>query len=313
MSDPNGQIKMSSTEAAQRLGGLLEGGLEKQAESLLTSYVRVRNRESSFLQQILPPQMISNSELERSITTDKPVVILEYEPENPPPVSVPFVSNTMTRYIRGRRFQLVFQRIQSPNFTKNVDELRTYKGIDIRQVISDNALKDIQTEEDSKFIGTINSLLQGPGLINPDTGVVQWTNIAGGITRDTFTTARQVMPTTDAVFAPTTVLMNIITIQEFEKWGRDELGGDMAEQVARNGWVEKNFGGMRMLVTIKRNLVPDNRMYFFAQSDVVGRYGVLTDVTMHVKTDGAIVEFYAYKICGAVIANSSAITIADYV
>ena len=117
-------------------------------------------------------------------------MIVEYEPESPPATSVPFVSTPLTRYIKGRRFRVMFQRVQTPRFTKDVDELRTYKNIDIRQVLSDNSLKDLQKEVDGKFIATVEFLLGGSaGSTNPDTGVIQWRAISGGITRDTFVDA----------------------------------------------------------------------------------------------------------------------------
>lgn len=304
---------VDAAAGSQRLIELFESGLTKKAQDILTDYVRVRNRERGFLPQIIPPIQVTNADLDRQVDTDKPVMIVEYEPESPPATSVPFVSTPLTRYIKGKRFRVMFQRILTPKFTKDVDELRTYKNIDIRQVLSDNSLKDMQKEIDGKFIATTEFLLGGvAGATNPDTGIIQWKAIAGGITRDTFIDALNIMPETTATFTPSTVLMNLITVREFEKWGRDEAGGDTSEQIALKGWGEKNWFGTRILVTIKKDLVPNNRMYFFAQPDVVGKHAVLTDTTMYVKTEGFMIEFFAYINCGATIANSSALAIADF-
>jgi hypothetical protein len=44
----------------------------------------------------------------------------------------------------------VFHPVTTPEFTKDINELRTYR-MDLRQVITDNSLKDIQTEEDGNM------------------------------------------------------------------------------------------------------------------------------------------------------------------
>ena len=39
-----------------------------------------------------------------------------------------------------------------------------------------------------------------------------------------------------------TVLINNITVKDFMKWGRDEVGGDLAQEILQNGFAEqKNF------------------------------------------------------------------------
>ena len=239
------------------------------------------------------------------------MIVCEKEPDSPAAISVPFGTLPMNRYIRGIRFRVMFQRILSPRFVKDVNELRTY-DMDIRQVLSDNALKDMQTEEDGKFIGTVDSILVGQGATVPDTGTIQWRAIAGGITRDTWNDALKILPQTPAHFSASTILLNNVTILEFQKWGRDEVGGDFAEQVAMNGWGETKWFGVRIIVTIKRDLVPDNRIYQFVRPNALGKFFLLEDTTMYVDTKAFIIEFFAYQSCGAAFANPAGLAIADF-
>ena len=129
------------------LGMLDTPGMEKQAQDAVNDYIRVRMREDGFARRILPPVQITNDELDRQVDTDKPVKVVDKEPQSPGAISVPFATLPINRYIRGPRFRVMFDRIMTPRFTKDIDELRTY-DMDIRQIMSDNAIKDMLAEEE---------------------------------------------------------------------------------------------------------------------------------------------------------------------
>jgi len=301
----------TAKEVNHALLDMFEKGMEKEAQEAVTDFIRMRMREEGFFRQIIPPVQITDSDLDKQVDTDKPVKVCEREPNNPPAYSVPFGTLPMNRYIRGNRFRVMFQRIMTPRFLKDINELRTYDQ-DIRQILSDNALKDMQAEEDGKFIATAETILIAPGATVPDTGVVQWQQIAGGISRETWQDALKILPSTPAHFSASTGLVNNVTVLEFQKWGRDEAGGDLAEQITLNGWGQTNWFGLRLLITIKRNLVPDNRLYMFVVPKALGKFFLLEDTTMYVDTKAFMIEFFAYASCGAAIANSAGLAIADF-
>lgn len=301
----------TAKEVNSALLDMFDKGLNKEAQEAVTDFIRMRMREEGFARQIIPPVQVTDSDLDKQVDTDKPVIVCEKEPDSPAAISVPFGTLPNNRYIRGINFRVMFQRIMSPRFLKDINELRTY-DMDIRQVLSDNALKDMQAEEDGKFIGTVDNILIAPGTVVPDTGVCQWEEITGGITRDTWNDAMKILPKTPAHFSAATVLLNNVTILEFQKWGRDEVGGDFAQQVAMNGWGETTWFGKRILVTIKRNLVPDNRIYQFIRPEALGKFFLLEDTTMYVDTKAFMIEFFAYCSLGAAIANPAGVAIADF-
>ena len=154
---------------------MFENGMQKEAQDAVTDFIRMRMREEGFTRQIIPPVQVTDDDLDKQVDTDKPVIICEKEPDSPAAISVPFGTLPINRYIRGIRFRVMFQRIMSPRFVKDVNELRTYDQ-DIRQILSDNALKDMQAEEDGKFIATVDTILLGPGMTVPDTGVVPFSS-----------------------------------------------------------------------------------------------------------------------------------------
>lgn len=279
-------------------------GMEKRAIDAVNDFTRVKMREDGFYRRIIPPLQIANDELDRQVDTDKPVKVVDKEPDSPAAISIPFANLPINVYILGPRYRVLFDRIVTPRFTKDIDELRTWV-MDIRQVLSDNAIKDMLAEEDSKFLTAVNAALVGKDVIVPTSGVPQWVSISGGITRDTWQDALKVMPRTPSHLETHTALVNNVTIREFLKWGRDEVGGDFSQDMLKNGWSETEFGNVKMIITIKRDLVLDDEVYFFSDPKFIGKSYLLEDTTMYIKREAYMLEFFAYETLGGALGNYS--------
>jgi hypothetical protein len=285
--------------------------LEKQAVDAVNDFTRTKMREDGFYRRIMPPIPISNDELDRQVDTDKPVKIVDKEPDSPAAISIPFATLPVNLYIRGPRYRVMFDRITTPKFTKDVDELRTWI-MDIRQVLSDNAIKDMLAEEDGKFLRAVNTALVGAGLTVPTSGTVQHEVISGGISRDTLWDSLKIMPNTPSNLEVHCVLLNNITIKEVCKFARNEMGGDLAQDIMRDGWTLKEFMGVKWIITIKKGLVPTNTMYHFADPKFIGKSYVLEDTTMYIRREAYMLEFFAYETMGGSIGHTSGLTRADF-
>lgn len=288
-----------------------DAGLFKEAQDAINDYTRVRVREDGFLRRIMPPITITNDELDKQVETDKPVKIVDKEADSPGAISVPFAALPMNRYIRAPRYRVMFDRILTPKFTKDVDELRTY-DMDIRQILSDNSIKDMLAEEDGKYIATVNSLLLGANVVIPETGVAQYITIVGGVSRDTVAEAMKTLPRSSRHLNVATVLVNNVTIWDVVKWGRDEVGGDMSQELLRTGFAERELMGVRWIITIKRDLVPDSTIFLFAEPKYMGKFFILEDTTMYVDRRAYMLEFFAYESIGAAIGNVAAVGRVDF-
>lgn len=285
--------------------------LEKQAVDAVNEFTRTKMREDGFYRRIMPPTPITNDELDRQVDTDKPVKVVDKEPDSPAAISIPFATLPTNLYIRGPRYRVMFDRIATPRFTKDVDELRTWI-MDIRQVLSDNAIKDMLAEEDGKFIRAVNTALVGAGLTVPTSGTVQHEVIAGGITRDTCCDALKVMPNTPSNLEVHCVLVNNITIKEVMKWGHNEMGGTLSEDIIKGGWSLQEFLGVKWIITIKKGLVPTNTMYQFADPKFIGKSYVLEDTTMYIRREAYMLEFFAYETMGGTIGHTSGLARVDF-
>jgi len=285
--------------------------LVKEAEDAINDFTRTKMREDGFYRRIMPPIPITNDELDRQVDTEKPVKVVDREPDSPGAVSIPFATLPTNLYIRGQRYRVTFDRIVTQRFTKDVDELRTWI-MDIRQVLSDNAIKDMLAEEDGKFLYAVNVALVGPGLVVPTSGTVQYEVIAGGITRDTLWDALKVMPNTPSNLEVHLVLVNNITIKEVGKLTHNEMGGTLSEDIMKNGWSLQRFMGVDWLVTIKKGLVPTNTMYMFADPKFIGKSYILEDTTMYIRREAYMIEFFAYETLGGTIGHTGGLARVDF-
>lgn len=286
-------------------------GMQKQAVDAVNDFTRTKMREDGFYRRIMPPLTITNDELDRQVDTDKPVKIVDKEPDSPAAISIPFATLPTNFYIRGPRYRVMFDRIVSPRAVKDVDELRTYV-IDIRQVLSDNMIKDMLAEEDSKFLSAVKTAVGNQGVVVPLSDTVQNQQIVGGITRETVVDALKIMPQTPSHFEVETCLVNNITIKELMKWGRDEMGGDFSQDIIRNGWSETNLLNCRWIVTIKRDLVLDNEMYMFASPKFIGKNYELEPTTMYIRREAFMLEYFAYQTSGGSIGHTNGLAKATF-
>ncbi len=302
------QIKVSAAESNKAFFGLVQGGEIKQAADMLTSFTRIRIRESSFAEKILPGVVISNADLTPQLTTDKNVKLVERENGIPGSVTIPYGTQPIQYYFTGDRYPVFFDRIASPKFTKDVSELRTY-GMDIRQVISDNALLDMDAELDRKFLAACQSIVGAEGSTVFETGSVQNRVIVDplGVTRSSLVELTKILPSTPAALEAVTILVNNITIRDIAKFGRDQGGGDISEDMFVNGFTQKKLFGVNWVVTNKLTLVPNNVFWMYASPEFIGKSFILEDVTMFVEKRAFMLEFFAYCERGATIGNPASV------
>ena len=309
----------------QLINGFLspDAAIRKEAQEGVEDYLRMKLYEDGFARRIQPPTKIEPSDLDRQVDTDKPVIILDKEPNAPAAYSVPFGTLPIGHYIKGPRFRVMFDRVMSRRFRADVNTLLTY-DMDIKQILEDIILKQIMAEEDRKYLAVVDYIVtQGhPGNVDLPAGrnansynatLLCCQNITfDGITRVSLADMRKGLPTTNRHLNPAVALVNNITIWDVCQLTRNEVGGDLAEEMFTNGFTERNIMGLKWVVTIKTDLVPTGVIYQFAEPKFLGRFFVLDDVTLSTKKEDYMIEFFAYECIGAAIGNEAAVCRANF-
>jgi hypothetical protein len=292
---------------------MLEGGQEKKAAQSALTFTRNKLRENSFAEKILTPIDIANDELDKSENPELHVKWCDREPDQPAAVSVPLGNVPDGYQFSGTRYPVYFSRLMSPVFQKDIDKLRGY-DYDIRQILLENSTKDLATEVDSKFLDKINSVLGVANTANSftGTGLPSYITLSGGINRANFVEATKAFQRLRVPFGPMQpdgqsskglMLMNNVTAQDFLKLERSEVGGDEAQRAYLEGTTPAAILGIKSILTIKRELVPDGTIYFFSSEEFLGKYFRLQPLTVFMETKAFFLQFFQYMNCGMSIGN----------
>ena len=293
---------------------LLRSGEIKTAEDYTSAFTRTRIREDGVARRILPAEPVTKDDFVPQLDHDQPVILVELEPDSPGAVVMPFGMNEPPAYyIKGKRYPVVMQRISSPMMYKDIMELETYRA-DIRQMLAELIVKDLSWAEDATFINCCNQLLGGSaGAQNVLSGVVQWKQLTGGVSRVNIGEAFKSTFVPKSRIPVKTILTNAAMLAELFKWQRDEVGGDIAQEVLTEGWGTRTLHGCDLIASIKRELIPDDTMFMFGDSRFIGKFYVHTEPVMELKKESDIIFFRAKEVVGMAIGHGDGVHRFDFV
>jgi hypothetical protein len=302
---------------------MVKGGQAKEAAVSAQQFTRNKLREESFAEKILTPIDIANDELDKSEDPELLVKWCDREPDQAPAVTVPLGVVPDGFQFKGTRYPVYFSRIVSPLFSKDIDKIRGY-DYDIRGILLENSTKDIATEIDSTFVEKLQSVI---GLADTNNGLnavslPQWVTISGGVTRQNLADSFKVIQKLRVPFGPTqpdggatrgVMLMNNITALELLKFERSEAGGDLSERMFVDGKPSATILGVKTIYTLKRELVPDNTVYFFSSEEFFGKYFRLQPLTVFMENKAYFLQFFQYLNIGMSIGNVRGVARVDFV
>lgn len=312
MDNFNNEPEVLNEELVQAIVDAPDGHL-KNASALSGRFIRRRIRENGFQRLILPFEDVKPSDLTPSLTSELPHIVEEMEGDQPGAVSLNYNDSPDTTFFRGDKFAMYFYEISTPEFTKNVFELMTYKS-DVRGIVTGNMLKDMHTREDANFIAQVDNIVGPATSTGGATGKQQNFEIVDTITSRT-AYVDNLSHFDEFDLNNGTFLVNRKTAREFLKFDRAQIGGDAAEKLFMDGLdalVDFKLFGVPHISTIKKSLVPNWTVYKFAEPNFLGRAYRLQDITSFVKKEKNIIRFSATEVIATTIANVAAVSKTTY-
>lgn len=288
-------------------------GEVKVASGGATDYTRRILRESSFTPAIMEPENITVDRMIRPTTSaagDSPeigVVMCEMEPSSPGARTVNLSTAPEQNTFRGDIYLVRISKDETPEMYKNVDQLGLYK-MDLRQVVTDNLLKDLDNLVDSRLIQTAKDITGSDVDANGYGGYRQYRTVTGGITRSSYRQTQ--LPLQEASLNNGVFLMSRLTAVDFTGWDRNDIGGDLAERLLKEGLnaLEKfELWGVPHIASIKKDLLPTGTVWHFASQNFLGRYYEYMAPTVYVKKDRDTITVYAARKYGYSIGNEAGI------
>jgi hypothetical protein len=271
----------------------IDQGMEKEAGAAMSAFVRQKLREDGFTRKILTPVSITASELDRQLS-EEPQVIVEKEPDSVA-ANLPFLSRAEIRYFTGSRYAVTFQKITSAEFKKSKFELATYRT-DIRTILQENSVKDLQEQEDKNFYNNCLAVATANSNVHAIAGGFNVANLNAGIK---FLLEKK-LPVG-------CILMTQSMYADLLAQPATQIGSAAASELFRGQASLDNFFGYKIITTNKTDIVPTNQAVVFAPQEYTGQFYSLQEPQVFLKTEADMIQFQTYEAIGAGLGNTSAV------
>lgn len=297
------------------------------------TYIRDRLREVSFARKLVPPTPVQRSELQRSVNHDTLVKIVDIEP-NSKAMSMSFRGQPTARFIRAPRFEIPFFTISSEKFEKTEQELLAYE-MPITKIIEENSVKDIQSIEDRQFLVYVEAAVQAMQLTgNSVTSFTANTSastskIIAGTCKEISVVkgegARQASAddfTIHPVLKPDFIRVKQLLHRRFLRAERivitepdyDNLSAwtiqdvwNIAAETSTEGWKANTVVGLKIIRTIKTNILREGNVYCFTAPEFFGRFYVLNQTKFYIDKIANLITWQSWEDIGMGIGNISSV------
>jgi hypothetical protein len=282
--------------------------LLKQAMDNSTYFIREKVREKGFARKLVEPINVTAADLDRVSGSEQPAIILEKDIEATA-MTVPFRGQGESRYWERENPIVEFQKIEVPKYSKSKFELMTSKT-PYTKILETRFVQEAQKVEDETMIEAFNKMINDANKKAPGS---QLQHVSGGLNKENISvlikmlTRLRMVPTNPKDGVPK-FLMTQTLKADLVNLGMIEIGD---KNVTRN-WEEGTLGvdklfGLPVVTTIKNDLVKDNEMYIVAPQDYFGRFFILQDHTLVIKTEADMMEMWTYAAMGMGFINTKGV------
>jgi hypothetical protein len=301
-------------------------------------YVRDKLREVSFARKVLPPEMVTRSDCQRSVNHDTLVKIVDIEPKSRA-MAITFRGQPTARFIRGPRAEVPFFTVSSEKFEKTEQELLAYE-MPITKIIEDNSVKDIQEIEDRQFLlyieAAVNATMTEAFALYATTAFSATTVNAGSFP----TTIGQVgstkikgelalaQPTDNFVGQPVQrndfvnlfklldgarlrsnrILITETDFDDILQWTLQDFGDKIQSETTVDGYKYNMLLGRLLIRTIKTDLLRPGNIYCFTDPKFLGKFYVLNNTKFYIDKIANLITWQSWEDIGMAVINIRSVT-----
>lgn len=281
--------------------------LLKEAMENSTYFIRDKVRELGFARKLVEPIFVTSADLDRTVENDQPTIILEKDMEAKA-YTLPFRGQGESKYWEGDKFIITFQKLESDRFNKSKFEMMNSKT-DYKTLLQKRIVEEMFLAEDETIIAAFDKIIADVEAETPGT---QYQEVTGGLSKTNIKILMQMM-SRNRMMPPKggpkpKFLMTQTLKMELVELGMLEIGDSSVGKYWNEGSVGvDNLFGIPVVDTIKNDLVADDEMYIIAPQDYFGRFFILQDHTMVIKTEADMIEFWSYGSFGMGFANTKGV------
>jgi hypothetical protein len=315
-------------------------GPTKTAQATV-NYIKDRLREATFTDQILPNQRVVRGDLQRSTEHDTLVKIVDIEPTSRA-MPLTFRGQPTATYVTGKRYAIGFFTISSLKFEIIEQELMAYE-MPVTKIIEENSLKDMMELKDREFLlhteACVNAMQEeGNGgavafnATNVNAGAVVGVSkikgalalsvavddfVARPIQKSDITDIKKLLKRkiVDAAgitvragrLRPVVMLITESDADDIEKFTIEDMGGKLTGETAVDGYAYNKMVGLRMIKTIKNDILKEGNVYVFTAPEFFGRNYTLNDVKFYIDKIANRIFWQAWMDIGMGIGNIASV------
>jgi len=284
--------------------------LKKEAMDNSTLFIRDRVRELGFGRSIYTPIYVTAADLDKIPNTDEPAIILEKDMDAKA-YTMPFRGEGESKYWDGENFVLTFQKIMSDKLHKNKFEMMTSKT-SYDKLLQKRIVEAMYQVEDETIMSAINNVIAQAEIEAPGT---QYQEVTGGLNKTNIKILIQMLSRLRMI--PTKpksqkdkpkLLMTTTRKLELIDLGMIEIGDSNVGKNFNQGVSGINtLFGLPIVTTIKDDIVHNDEVYIIAPEEYSGRFMILQDHTLVIKTEADMIDFYSYAAMGFGLVNTKSV------
>lgn len=248
------------------------GGLTKSATAVRT-FIQMRIRERGFARHILPPEVVTADDCERSETHDMLTKLIDREYDNTMAMAANFLGSHDGRFVEGDRVRASFYKIETLEYAFQ-EALLLANNYPITEVIEKHSIKDIERVEDEKMIELANAAVATTGklIVSP----------VSAIDKQVLATLFKMIDGDELTFDLT--LMHKVDFDDWNSLPATTVGDKLAGETSVDGWQYEKLQGHKVVTTIK-NVIQPGHLYGFTVPETLGVFYLLGDTRFAIKKD----------------------------
>ena len=288
--------------------------MAKQAEEKGAEYLKLQIYEDSFMERILPAQSISPAQCDRDVNSPNYQVVIDKEYTDVQAVTTTFRGRSDYQYVETERYAVNFHKIESPEYALTEGELRGMRQ-PVQKLIRHHIAYHIRKKMDEIFIGMCNAAITSSGLeldlsagsdtiISPQLLARLRNQIDGQNQQGRYLKASTLLMT-QSMFNYVSTWIQSNTASGAGTWTGVDNG--MSAEFWRDGYSYDQLFGLRVIKTMKSDLVAENEIYVFTEPEYLGHHFTFNDDRFSIEHQHDILRWKGFRTFGASIGNVQSI------
>jgi hypothetical protein len=241
--------------------------------------------------------------------------------------------------VNGKRYAISFFTISSLKFEIVEQELMAYE-MPITRIIEENSLKDMVEVKDREFLNHVESCVNamqaegnsGSAAFSVAGGQLTVSKIKGVLATQSGGSAtdfdvyaiqradivnikkllkRQIVVGSETIRAgrlrPALMLMTESDADDFDQWTHEDYGDRLQSETALDGYTYNKVLGLRIIRTIKNDILREGNVYVFTAPEFFGRNYTLNDVKFYIDKVANRIFWQAWMDVGMGFGNIAAV------